>query len=257
MQMPLANNSSVRIATTNLHQNRGARSRIVFTLAIACLSFFSHFAVLDQFHFPLAPNRAVAQEVPQEIPGAAAALSVLRIVDCQGFTRAVQQVDPGQVSRVEVSVPSHPDTPTEVQLSNVGNNFSQVAMTNNGMAVFSNVPPGTFEIAVAGTGAELGAIAVGTVAFEAGVTTAVGIASGIVAGGAVTGAVIGTTEIVDSGGSSGSSPPPVPTRPPSTPAPTPAPPADCAVCDPDAEPPALDQEDFFPEAQTLKLSPST
>lgn len=193
----------------------------------------------------------------QEVVGAGAAVAALRIVDCQGFTRATQQIDPGQVSRVEVSIPSNPVGSIEVQLKQVGTDFVQRAVSQNGIAIFENIPPGTFEISAAGSGVELGAITVGSMAFEAGVTTAVGIASGITTGGAVAGAAIGTTEIVNPSGSSNGNTSPTPTPLPTPPPPTPTPPVDCAVCDPDDEPPPLNQDDFFPKSQQVELSPST
>jgi hypothetical protein len=196
----------------------------------------------------------------QSLPFLAAAGGTLRIVDCQGFTRAMQSAEPGQLSRVEVSVSSQSPEPVEVELKQVGNNFSQRVVSQNGLAVFENVPPGTFEISVSDSAAEVGAIAIGASTFGTMATSAVGVGAAVAVAGGATGAVVGLSEVIDSlesNNSPDSTPTPAPPSPPPPVDPTPIPSDDCAVCDPDTEPPPLDQDDFFPAQSTQQLSPSS
>lgn len=153
-------------------------------------------------------------------------------------------------------MPSQSPEPIEVELKQVGNNFSQRVVSQNGLAIFENVPPGTFEISVSGSVAEIGTIAIGASTFGTVVTSAVGVTAGVAVAGGATGTVVGLSEVIDSLDSD-NSPDPTPTPAPPPVEPTPIPSDDCAICDPDAEPPPLDQDDFFPAQSTQQLSPSS
>lgn len=180
----------------------------------------------------------------------------LLIMDCQGFTRAAQEVKAGSLNRIEVSiaggVSSNLPHASNIKLVNAVTGESFSAETSGGVAVFENVPPGTFTLESATEGLRMGALWIGPMEVAPALAAGVAIGAGTVGAGAVAGIGVAVAEVSSSGGG-GSSFPPAPVPQPPQPPPTIAPPPSCATCNPNARPDPLD--DFFGTGR-VTLSPS-
>lgn len=189
----------------------------------------------------------------------------LVITDCQGITRAVRQAKPESLNKVEVDVSQATGGPangSDVTLTNSVTGETASVEVTNGKAVFTNLRPGTYSLAVAESNLQIGAIVLAPM----GVTTVAGAAivggAVVAGGGAAAGAGVAIADEVDSTDSDDEDPvpptpvptqPPSPTPPPVEPTPTQVP--DCN-CDPDAEPTPID--DFFGDeaaARPVPVSP--
>ncbi len=130
----------------------------------------------------------------------------LVVTDCYGFTRAVQNVDAGSLSNVEVSVNDalgNPLNGTEVTLTNSVTGEITTVVSQNGVATFSNIAPGTFSVSTAATGASVGTVSVATA--SVGTVAAAGAvgATAAVGGGAAVGAVAATENVTSGNSPSG------------------------------------------------------
>jgi hypothetical protein len=173
----------------------------------------------------------------------------LVINDCNGFTRAVEQVgDNARNIELDVSGSQGNVSGARVSLRNDITGEFRFSAAKGGKVVFAKVPPGIYTIATEQTGLILGAIKFSPLAALGAVGSSV-IGGLVVGGGAVIG-VVGVEAIREAtDGDPGAAPTPTP-----NPEPTPD---DCAVCDPDSSPPPLDEEDFADApAQAPALSPS-
>ncbi len=208
------------------------------------------------------------------ITNAIAYAQSLVVLDCQGFTRAAQKTDPGLKSKVQVKV-SSTGTPADgahVQLTNVATSDVVSVVSEQGLATFENLPSGTYVLKVAESNLVIETVTVGSMGVGAIAAGGALLGAGLGGGAAVTGVVAGTSDLVDNiggnnGGTSGNNgnggednsgtPTPAPTVPtaeptPRAPAPTPTP---CPACDPEANPPSLDDQNDFMAAPGKVLSP--
>jgi len=166
----------------------------------------------------------------------------LRIVDCDGVTRASQRVDPATRNRVEVEVRDSSGQPAngqEVSVTNATTGQIVTATALNGVVVFPELAPGVWSMTSSASGLVFSSVAIGADLTLAAASAALG--GAVLVGGGVT---VGVVEVVDQidGGSSNDQgvPTPLPTMLP-TPLPTPLP----CNCDPDEDAPELDEDDFF------------
>ncbi|RMG41870.1 MAG: hypothetical protein D6719_07670, partial [Candidatus Dadabacteria bacterium] len=124
----------------------------------------------------------------------------LVITDCQGFTRAVQSVEPGQLSNVEINVTDalgNPADGIQVQLTNSATGEVTTAVAKNGVATFENLSSGTFSVSSSATGASIGSVSVSTVGVTA-VTATTATRVGVTATNeAVAGVTAVTNEVVN------------------------------------------------------------
>jgi len=175
----------------------------------------------------------------------------LVINDCNGFTRAFEQVgnDARNIQFDVSGVQGGDVSGARVSLTNNVTGDIRYAAAKSGRVAFSNVLPGAYTVATEATGLIVGAISFSPVPLLgiAGST----LVGGTVVGGGIVGAILGVDAIIEAtDGDPGAPPAPTPT-------PEPTPDDDCAVCDPDASPPPLDESDFADGvSQGATLSPS-
>lgn len=124
-----------------------------------------------------------------------AAQAQLVITDCFGFTRAIQNVDPGSLSNVQVNVSDAFGSPlngAEMTLTNSVTGEISTAVVQNGVASFPGVAPGTFSVTTAATGASVGSVSISAASagiIAAGTATAVG--AGVLGGAGVAAVAVG------------------------------------------------------------------
>lgn len=175
----------------------------------------------------------------------------LIINDCNGFTRAVEQVgDKARNIELDVSSAQGNVSSARVSLTNDVTGEVHYAAAKGGKVTFGNVMPGIYTVGTGETNLIIGAIKFSPLPILG--TAGSTIVGALVVGGGATAGIIGVDAIVDATeGDPGDSPPP--------PTPTPEPlPDDCAVCDPDASPPPLDEDDFSDlPTDTARLSPAS
>lgn len=176
----------------------------------------------------------------------------LVINDCNGFTRAVEKVG-SDARNVQFEVAGSEGgnvSGARVSLTNNATGEIRFAAAQGGKVHFGNVMPGIYTVATEQTGLILSSISFSPLPIlgVAGST----LVGGAVVGGGAAGGIIGVDAIVKAtDGDPGSPPTPTPTP---TPEPTPD---ECSVCDPDANPPPLDESDFADAfEQSSALSPS-
>lgn len=180
------------------------------------------------------------------------AAQFLVINDCNGFTRAVEQVG-NEVRNVQFDVSGVQGgdvSGARISLTNNTTGEVRFAAARGGKVSFGSVSPGIYTVATEEAGLILGAIKFSPLALLG--VTGSALVGGAVVGGGITGVVLGVDAIINAtDGDPGSSPIP-------TPVPTPEPtPDECSVCDPDASPPPLDEGDFADALeQTAHLSPA-
>lgn len=204
---------------------------------------------------------AVLTQLADPTPALAQALTIL---DCQGFTRASQQVEPGADNSVQVKVQTPPGQtqPVDITLKNITTGEAQTAPASGGVATFKGISAGLFEVQTTATGVQLAEVTIAAGAFSATVAGAAIAGAAVVGGGAATGLAI---EVHDQTSNSGDSSSNGSNRPPPTPAPQPTPvptinptprptPRNCEGCNPDATPPTLSP---FEPGQSALLSPAT
>lgn len=209
----------------------------------------------------------------------------LMIFDCQGFTRAIQKVQPNVGSRLELQVQGAESSQSaQVTITNNVTGETLSAQTQNGVAVFNNVPPGSFTVGATGANTTLGAVTIAPMTVStAAAATALGTTT-VVGGGAAAGGTIVVDDTLNLGITSptnqGDAPPdtttpggedpatPVdqsPETPPAELPPTTSNPGnggsdqECTTCDPLEDPPDLSQEDFFgtAPARSRMVSPAS
>jgi len=161
----------------------------------------------------------------------------LLINDCNGFTRAAENVT-GKPQRVQFDVSSAQGNVSNARISLTNDITGEVrfAAAKGGNVTFFDVLPGVYTVATEEQGLTIGAIKFTPMYLLGGpLSTVVG---GLVVGGGVAGGIIGVNAIADAtDGNPGAEPTPEPT-------PTPAPTDDCTACNPDEEPPPLDEGAF-------------
>lgn len=132
----------------------------------------------------------------------------LILTDCQGFTRAVQNVDPGSLNDVQVSVNDAAGNPldgVEVQLTNSVTGEVITVLSQNGVATFQGVGTGTFSISSTAAGATVGTVSITTTAVATGLALIAVTTAAVLGGAATTGIVVGVDEATKSGSSGGGS----------------------------------------------------
>ena len=173
--------------------------------------------------------------------------------DCQGFTRATKQVQPGETNSVGVQVSAASGAAadgTTLQLTNVVSSQVFTANVTGGAALFENVGPGVYALSAPSSGLGIGAITIGTGGM---LLAGSGALSGgtLLLGGAAAGGVAAGVVAASGGFSGGSSHSPTPTPTPlptPTPGPRPRPTATpCPVCNPNAAPTPINN--FFNSQQ--------
>ena len=179
----------------------------------------------------------------------------ITITDCHGFTRAVKEVSHNVPTRVEVNLTTTSGSVAEgstITLTNAVTGKSISTTVHSGVAVFDSVPPGVFSIGVpTGDSIELATISLSGVAFSTGTAATALLGVGALTVGGIAGGVqIYNHSAGSNGRSSGGD-----TLPPQTPPSAPVPPTtpNCH-CDPNENPPSIDQNDFFKNKKDL-LSP--
>lgn len=111
----------------------------------------------------------------------------LLITDCQGFTRAVQSLNPGSLGKVNINVADalgNPADGIEVTLTNSATGEVTTAVSQNGIASFSNVTAGSFSVGSSTAGTAIGSVTVGTMGVGTVAASGVVAATGAVGGGA-------------------------------------------------------------------------
>jgi len=190
-------------------------------------------------------------------PMPAAAQSIM-INDCQGFTRAVQRVEPGQTNNLNIDVVDAAGNPADgvnVSLTNTSTGTTTTVSSSKGVATFANLAPGSYTLASAAPGVVLGTVSFTTGALILG-SSAPLVVGGVAAGGIAAGSAVAAVAIADAtdGNPAEATPTPTPTpQPTATPAPTRTPPPACDICDPDATPKPLPDDNFDPP----RLSPAS
>ena len=125
----------------------------------------------------------------------------LRIVDCRGKTRALNEATSEEPSDVSVHVESQPGVAQNTHVTLVSSSGEEVSATvEDGIAQFHNLAPGTWVMSADGPGLYFSEITLGKIPFF---FTPLGEGSLIVAG-SVTGVLVGD-KIANSGSSGGSS----------------------------------------------------
>ena len=174
----------------------------------------------------------------------------LLITDCQGFTRALEQVDPGSLNQVDVEIAGTSGAPAngvEVTLTNAVSGEATTVSSTDGVASFGGIGAGTYAISSSATDVIIGGIVINSGGAAAIVAGSAGL---ILGGGVVAGAAVIVDDAVNGGGNN-SGPTEIPTAEPSTQptaspnptsqptfAPTPVPTPDCD-CDPNETPTPL------------------
>lgn len=212
-------------------------------------------------------------------PASATAQSLV-LLDCQGFTRAVSEVNPGTSNSVSISVTGE----GQVSITNVATGQTITATAQNGVATFPNISGGVFTVSSPST-VSIGAIGIAPTGFGPVVAGSAAVGAGVAGSGAAVGTAGGVTNVVDiatgnnnnndndddnsDGGNGNATPTPsapqptaVPTSTPTPlpPTPTPLPPEPTFTptpekcdCDPDARPTPVGT--FFPNSASAKKKP--
>lgn len=180
----------------------------------------------------------------------------LVITDCQGFTRAVKDVEPGSSNKVEIELnqAGAPAESAEATLTNSVTGEVTAALSKKGLVTFENISSGTYALNITDPNNKAGFILIAPMGVSGGLATTVGVITGVVGAGAAVGIGVAIEDEIDDSDSndppSGSGPNPQEPEEPApqpgpnpTPQPTPIPTPDPFPCDPDEEPPPLDS--FF------------
>lgn len=207
----------------------------------------------------------------------------LMIFDCQGFTRAIQKVQPNMGSRLELQVQGAESTQSaQVTITNNVTGQTLTAQAQNGVAVFENIPPGSFTVGATGANTTLGAVSIAPMTVSTAAATAAVGTTTVVGGGAAAGGAVVVDDTLNLGitapaneesppqeGEPGSGDPLDPVEPdPETPPVEEPPPttgedggggSECTTCAPDEDPPSLNEEDFFgpPLEEGRMISPAS